>query len=961
MTDQQHVPSAAALSSSSCLDDTSYVSKVGLSCAQHELLDCNGFVHVGFNADEVQELLQRCPTSCRVPCAYNNGASVEGEDMIHAIRPLPMATEATTTTLRSGDPIIKGDQVSRQAQSYPWTVQGNIDPRGSDGDGGGACFPGWDETCRDDPSFLADDLFLPCDSFKLLQCTKLEAIGFDERQLYMIVNSCPCSCEVECGTWTMTPTEEPSTSPTVSHEPTSAPSSRPSMYPSQQPSHSPTALPSFVPTSTPSVQPTSWPTKSPSKIPTASPSLGPTRQPSAHPTPSPVTSYPTYSPTPSPVTSIPTTPPTHTPSSAPSNFPTSRPSISLEPSLAPSVSPTHVPTTSMKPSAIPSASPSVPPSVSAMPTSSDYWAAATVWQENKEGFMSLIIIFGAAAITLVMIGVFSVMRMKKIAPKKSSNVLHGKGSSGKEENPSNEESKRHKPLTQEVPKQDKSVRYIEPNIQSDNARVPKSVYARPGVDQPATFDDLEALVDNNDPATGWLDNYALRHQRGPVTAIRPKYTDDFATHGTVRSSAATLRTNTICTKVSNGSGHGSVVVFEAPKTPKSEPKQNDAAIKQDRGLLLGSLPFVRRDRTRSTQAMSTAESYAEGSAAKEASGDNCLDPMPGKSPTAIQYVVPPPEDTIQDEKKVKRTVFRRWTTGRGRSAEHKQQQQQQNQQQHQQDGIIALDLSKSGLEADEQIRVQESQNGRGEKKNAKPVFVPVDKRAAPQLSVDTTRREEEGLLISQEPASKGTQLPAWLNNRGAWLPTTMVDQNYSENEVISGEYATTGTGAEHTKNGQESFAFPTAMQWTSWLTLNKHNRQDPTPLQLNNSAAVPSVGAAGAMDSTNTTQPELQWSSWIPQLNPAEATARPNGRTIGGLEHGDKRATAARTGGGNDTRNHFAFPQIEWPVWMATDHAEPSDLTKARQQASIMPTSPTTEDGIGTKPSNKRASKSSKW
>jgi hypothetical protein len=114
------------------------------------------------------------------------------------------------------------------------------------------------------------------------------------------------------------------------------------------------------------------------------------------------------------------------------------------------------------------------------------------------------------------------------------------------------------------------------------------------------------------------------------------------------------------------------------------------------------------------------------------------------------------------------------------------------------------------------------------------------------------------------------------------------------------------------------------------------------------------------MDSTNTTQPELQWPSWIPQLNPAEASARPNGGTIRDLGQGDKRAAAARTGGEDDTRNHFTFPQIEWPAWMATDHAAPSDLTKARQQASIMPTSPTTEDGIGVKPSNKRASKASK-
>lgn len=385
MTDQQHHQPLL-------LDDDTYSSKIGLTCTQHENLDCQAFVDVGFSANEVNELVSRCPQSC-------------------SSTPMPA----------SKIPGNEEQQRSLQHQNSRITLgQGDIV--------GKECLnPGWeDDSCRDDPGFLADALLLPCESFQLLECKKLDAIGLNEEQVHTIVNACPCSCDIPCGTWTMSSTA----APTMSPQPTT---SRPSPNPTKQPSRSPTRSP----TSHPTMSPTQRPTKQPSVSPT-------TKQPSV-----------------SPITG-PTTAPT-------------RPSLPLSNSFHPM---------EMNPAATPT------PSISAMPTSSDVAAAATVWQDNKQSFQGLIVIFGAVAVALLGLGLIALFRMKNASGAKDSRgkLLQGMGyatgpSVSDATSPENDRDKRE-------------------GSAAEKDQSPPEQYSG--------LDPLDGVVDIlTDPDVRWLDQYAI--------------------------------------------------------------------------------------------------------------------------------------------------------------------------------------------------------------------------------------------------------------------------------------------------------------------------------------------------------------------------------------------------------------------------------------------------------------------
>ena len=252
----------------SCQDDPTYRSKYGLTCANHQKLDCEAFVGVGFTEYEAFQLVVSCPCSCDIPC----GTYTE----------TPSASPSSVPT----------DDFYRCTEP----------------------------TCQDDPTYRSK-LSLKCENHARFDCTTMDAIGYSDGDINELINRCPCSCRTMCGDYTMSPSAAPSESPTISHQPTGRPTT--SSIPSRSPSARPSTAPSHAPTTVPSLSPSETPTQRlpPSSIPSLGPSISlepswvPTVTFSAAPSSEP-TRFPTLSPNASPSDS---------PSDVPSTFPTVSP------------------------------------------------------------------------------------------------------------------------------------------------------------------------------------------------------------------------------------------------------------------------------------------------------------------------------------------------------------------------------------------------------------------------------------------------------------------------------------------------------------------------------------------------------------------------------------------------------------------------------------------------------------
>ena len=71
-------------SASKCIDDASYVSPMSLPCSAYAQLDCDGFRHVGWTDSEADELMKKCPSSCRAPHCDNIGTVIsQGRSLMH--------------------------------------------------------------------------------------------------------------------------------------------------------------------------------------------------------------------------------------------------------------------------------------------------------------------------------------------------------------------------------------------------------------------------------------------------------------------------------------------------------------------------------------------------------------------------------------------------------------------------------------------------------------------------------------------------------------------------------------------------------------------------------------------------------------------------------------------------------------------------------------------------------------
>lgn len=241
----------SAASSSSCVDDASYYSALGWSCAQHEALNCKDLGYLGVSIDQVRALLDHCPVSCGVSSCLDN----VNHNRLNAQ---------------------SDNHVTRIEETMPGQRVGNRRKRAR------LVKDDWDSSCQDDRSYMSP-IGLGCDGFLLLDCRVFSTVGFNENQVFELIKSCPRACGIECGTWTAAPTLHPTISPTVSpsSNPTKMPSRVPSSTPTSKPSTSPSISPTAVFSSVPSSLPSALPTVTGSDSPSSAPSLSPSNSPSA--------------------------------------------------------------------------------------------------------------------------------------------------------------------------------------------------------------------------------------------------------------------------------------------------------------------------------------------------------------------------------------------------------------------------------------------------------------------------------------------------------------------------------------------------------------------------------------------------------------------------------------------------------------------------------------------------------
>lgn len=161
-----------------CVDDLLYKSKAGLLCAQHASLDCRGFVHLGFSPREVDELLSKCPVSCRVePCD-----SIDDKDIVHVDK-----------DERSIFPPLQAVQQQGQGSQTHYVRRRTSEE---------VCFEGWQASCQDNPLYVSP-IQTNCSiahTFSNGKCAQALAIGLTLAEINEMILNCPCSCGIECGT-----------------------------------------------------------------------------------------------------------------------------------------------------------------------------------------------------------------------------------------------------------------------------------------------------------------------------------------------------------------------------------------------------------------------------------------------------------------------------------------------------------------------------------------------------------------------------------------------------------------------------------------------------------------------------------------------------------------------------------------------------------------------------------------
>ena len=242
-----------------CIDNPNYQTKLGLTCAHHNAWNCEGFASAGFDEEEVDELLTNCPVSCGTCEGAAGQRQRQRRQQQQMTRRRELLRPRVMEELKGRADIVDVRRKNVQDEA-PRDLQQQREE----------CVPGWGPLCQDDPNYFSPQLELPCWSHSVVDCKALINVGLTELEVMDLVEHCPCSCNVECGTFTLSPTPTPTESPTVTV--------------TERPTHRPTMLPTMAPTAGPTRSPTIPPTPAPTKTPTASPSARPSSAPSAAPT-----------------------------------------------------------------------------------------------------------------------------------------------------------------------------------------------------------------------------------------------------------------------------------------------------------------------------------------------------------------------------------------------------------------------------------------------------------------------------------------------------------------------------------------------------------------------------------------------------------------------------------------------------------------------------------------------------
>jgi len=195
---------------SNCSDDSKYISKLGVACADHAGINCNAMLLLGFTEAEMKDLFSKCPRSCG-KCPH-----FDGNDSITVTKP--------TQPKKNVNKQISTDQT---VTTYPTRSP--------------------ESSCSDESSY-SDGFGSVCSDFSGLDCAMMGLLGYSETDVKRLIRECRESCGycVE----------------------TISPSINSSYSPSLQRTAKPiTGTPTIVPTS---VQPTKWPTYFPTYGPTES-------------------------------------------------------------------------------------------------------------------------------------------------------------------------------------------------------------------------------------------------------------------------------------------------------------------------------------------------------------------------------------------------------------------------------------------------------------------------------------------------------------------------------------------------------------------------------------------------------------------------------------------------------------------------------------------------------------------
>ena len=167
------------MAASSCRDNPSYKTKLGLTCAEHVPWKCDGFAGAGFSIEEVDELLSNCPVSCGI--CHPTGSEEDDIARRRVSDKIPVKRQSVQKINHidnSNERSVSTFQAERKAAE--------------------ACRPGWLDTCQDNPEYISK-IDLPCWAHAVIDCTSLTDIGITEDQVLDLVTNCPCSCKVECG------------------------------------------------------------------------------------------------------------------------------------------------------------------------------------------------------------------------------------------------------------------------------------------------------------------------------------------------------------------------------------------------------------------------------------------------------------------------------------------------------------------------------------------------------------------------------------------------------------------------------------------------------------------------------------------------------------------------------------------------------------------------------------------